>query len=364
VVNANGTLGQQVTIDFSADTLSVNGGAATAFTPANFLASLNTALGGTATASFNNGALSLSATAAGSGVAIQDDPTTPSQDGGQGFSQFFGLNDLITSSTIANFNTGLKATDASGFTPGGTITFQIGDSTGTPVGNITVAVPPAGSPTVQDLVNALNSNAGGVGQYGSFSLNSNGALTFTPNSPGTTLSVVSDNTQRGPGGSSITQLFGIGSAQTATLATTFQVRPDIEANPQNLALGQLDLSAAAGTPVVAAGDGSGATALANVANAQTQFAAAGDFTASTTTVTQYAANLGGDLGQKASAASSASTAASAVQNEAQTRLQSIEGVNLDEELVKLTTYQQAYSAAARLVTASQNLITTLLDAIP
>ena len=79
----------------------------------------------------------------------------------------------------------------------------------------------------------------------------------------------------------------------------------------------------------------------------------------TTSVAQYAANLAGAIGQQASAADSANTAATAVQTEAQTRLQSVEGVNLDEELVNLTTYQQAYNASARLIQASQNMINTL-----
>ena len=46
IVDSNSQLQQQVAIDFSADTMSVNGGAATSFTPATFLTSLNTALGG------------------------------------------------------------------------------------------------------------------------------------------------------------------------------------------------------------------------------------------------------------------------------------------------------------------------------
>jgi flagellar hook-associated protein 1 len=365
IVDANGNLTQQVAIDFTNDQISVNGGAATSFTPATFLTSLNTALGGTGAASFTNGALSISATASGSGVAIADDPTTPATDGGQGFSQFFGLNDLVTSSEITNYNTGLKPTDANGFTPGSTMTFQLANSIGTPTSTVTVAVPAA--PTMQDLLNGLNAPVGGMGQYGSFSLDSNGAMTFTPTSPGSTLSVVSDNTQRGVNGPSMSQLFGLGVTQQASRATTFQIRPDISANPMNLALAKLDLSAASGTPpqpVVAIGDGSGATALAQVANATAKFAAAGDLPAVTTSVNQYAAQLGGDLGQKASAADTAKTAATAVQTEAQTRLQSVEGVNLDEELVNLTTFQQAYNASARLVQASKDMINTLLDIVP
>lgn len=364
VVGANNQLVQQVAIDFSAGTMSVNGGAATAFTPATFLASLNTALGGKGAASFTNGALSISATTAGSGVAIADDATTPSRDGGQGFSQFFGLNDLVTSSEITNYNTGLKATDPSGLLPGGTITFQVAGASGTPIANVPITVPPTGFPTMQSLINALNAPIGGVGQYGSFSLNAQGALAFTASAPGVSLAVASDDTQRGAGGPSLSQLFGLGVAQQATRATSFQVRADIEANPSNMALAQLDLGAAAGTPVVAVGDGSGATALAQAAKAQVGFGAAGNLPGMTTTVAQYAANLAGALGQQASAASSANDAATAVQSEATTRLQSVEGVNLDEELVNLSTYQQAYNASARLIQASQNMINTLLDVIP
>jgi flagellar hook-associated protein 1 FlgK len=365
VVDSSGNLQQQVQIDFSNDTMSVNGGAATGFTPATFLTSLNTALGGAATASFSNGALSLSATTAGQGIAIQDDSTTPAQDGGQGFSQFFGLNDLISSNEITNFNTGLQLTDNNGFTPGGQMLLQIANASGTPVSQVTVTVPAAGSPTMQDLLNALNSTTSGVGQYGAFSLNSDGAMTFTPNTPGgASISVVTDTTQRGAGGPSISQLFGIGPATQANTATAYSIRSDIAANPMNMALATLNLpAAAAGDPVLAVGDGSGATALSNAANAQINFPAAGAAAATTTTITQYAANLGGDLGQQASAAQSASTAASTLQTTTQTQLQSVEGVNLDQELVNLTTYQQAYSASARLIQASKDMIDTLLDMI-
>jgi flagellar hook-associated protein 1 FlgK len=96
----------------------------------------------------------------------------------------------------------------------------------------------------------------------------------------------------------------------------------------------------------------------------TNFAAAGNMPATATSVTQYAAQLGGSLGEQASAADSANTAATSVQTETQTRLQSVEGVNLDEELVNLTTYQQAYNASARLVQASKDMINTLLDIVP
>ena len=126
IVDSSGNLQEQVAIDFTAGTMSVNGGAATAFTPATFLSSLNTALGADGSASFTNGALSIQATNSGDGVAIADNSTTPSAAGnGEGFSQYFGLNNLINSSGITNFNTGLNANDPSGFPAGQTLSLCV-----------------------------------------------------------------------------------------------------------------------------------------------------------------------------------------------------------------------------------------------
>ncbi|HEX7761396.1 MAG TPA: flagellar hook-associated protein FlgK [Caulobacteraceae bacterium] len=363
IVDSSSNLQQRVDIDFSAGTMSVNGAAGTAFTSANFLTSLNTALGGTATASFTNGALSISATTAGSGVAIADDPTTPSSKAGQGFSQFFGMNDLITSSSITSYATGLTASDPSGYTLGDTITFRISATPGSVTRDIAVAVPAGG--TVGNLISALNAQVGGVGQYGQFTLDSQGTLTFQPTTPGAvTLTVLDDNTQRGAGGPSVSELFGIGSAQRASRAGTFQLNAAVQANPMLMPLGKLNLAnAALSQPVVASGDNTGALALANAAGATMKFGAAGDLSAMSTSVTQYASLLSGSIGRKAAAADDAKTAADAVKTEANSRRSSVEGVNLDEELVNLTTYQQAYSASARLVQAVKDMYDTLLTMV-
>jgi flagellar hook-associated protein 1 FlgK len=364
IVNGSGVLQHSYAVTFngaSGGTISVDGGAATAFTTNNFLTSLNTALGTNGTASFTNGALSLSTSVAGTGLAIQDSSATPTNNAGRGFSQYFGLNNLISSSAITNYNTGLTATDASGFTPGGTITLGVGDAYGNPITDVTVTMPAAG--TVQGVINALNSSATGVGLFGQFSLSSTGALTFTPTGQtGATLTVLSDTTQRGAGGPSLSQLFGIGDAQQASRTATYSVRSDIVANPSKLPLATLDLGAATtGQPVLVAGDGSGGQLLAAAGSTTQSFAAAGTAAAIATSVTQYSAQFAGSLADTASAAAQASTNATSVQTEAETQRQSVEGVNLDQELVNLTTYQQAYSASARLVTATQDLFTALIN---
>jgi flagellar hook-associated protein 1 FlgK len=358
IVDSTGHLQTQVQIDFGAQTMSVNGVPAGGFTASTFLSSLNSALSGLGTANFSNGALSISAAAPGTGVAIADDPTTPSLKGGRGFSAFFGLNNLITSPAITNYQTGLAPTDANGFTPGDTITLRLTGANNTKITDLAIPVPAGG--TVQNLIDALNAPVGGVGLYGQFNLDGAGTLTFVPSTPGaTTVSVVTDSTSRGAGGPSISQLFGLGQAQRISRIATYSVRPDIAANPATLATAQLDLFASAGQPVISPGDGSGALALSKAGSTQMAFAAAGTAGALTTTVSQYAAQFAGALGTVAAAADSANTNATAVQSEANARRQSVEGVNMDQELINLTTYQQAYSASARLVTATTAMFNAL-----
>lgn len=363
IVNTSGQLQQTVAIDFGAGTMSVNGGAATGFTAATFLASLNTALGAGGSASFTNGALSIKATAAGTGVAISDDATTPSASGnGQGFSQYFGLNNLISSNMITNYQTGLTASDPSGFPPGQTLTLRVSNGLGGQITDITVATPAGG--TVQNLIDALNSSSTGIGLYGQFSLDSSGALAYAPNAAGgANISVVKDATQSSVGGQSVSQLFGIGAVQRGARTDSYSVRSDIEANPAKVAFATLNLGAAAGQPVLALGDGSGALRLAQSGAATMTFAAAGGLATTTTTISQYASKFAGVLGGQASAAAQASTNAQSVKTQADTRRQSVEGVNLDQELVSLTTYQQAYNASARLITASQDMFTALLNMV-
>jgi flagellar hook-associated protein 1 FlgK len=360
VVDSNGNMVRQVAVDFTNGLMTVNNGASTVpFTSTNFLTALNTALGGAATASFNNGALSIASSTAGNGVAIGDDPTTPARRNGVGFSQYFGLNNLINSTGVTNYQTGLQPGDASGFPAGQTLTFRIANANGSPVTDVTVTTPGG---TVQNLLNTLNASPGGLGFYGQFSLDSAGALTFAASPQGSaSLSVVSDQTQSLIGGVSLTQLFGIGDAQRASRTNTYSIRSDIQANPGDLALATLNLTAAAaGQPALSVGDGSGGRLLAAAGATTVNFGAVGDMMAMSTTVNRYAALLGGQLGNDATAAATASTNAQAIQTEADTRRQSVEGVNLDQELINLTTYQQAYTASARLITASQQMFTSLI----
>jgi flagellar hook-associated protein 1 FlgK len=357
VLNASGVVQRRVDVDFTAGTMSVDGGAAAAFTPATFLAGLNTALGGVGSASFSAaGALTLSASGS-NGLAIDEGTSAKA---GRGFSAFFGLNDMIRSTGITNYDTGLTPADAHGFTAGQQISFQVADSTGSPVRNLTVTVPAGG--TMGNLLTALNDNVTGVGLYGQFSLDANGALTFASSSTlNATLSVTNDTTQRGAGGPSLSQLFGLSTTERTSRAGRFAVDQTLISNPAKLALGKLDLTVAAGQPAVSGGDGRGALALSTAGDVATNFQPAGTLGAVTMTVSRYASEFGGSIGRDAAAADTRRTSAEAVQTEATSRRQSVEGVNLDEELVRMMTYQQAFSASARMIQASDDLFKVLMN---
>ena len=358
VTNAAGVIQARADIVFSGATMTVNGAAAT---PANFLSVLNTQLGGAATASFTDGRLTVAATGA-NGVAVADAAASPSAKAGRSFSHYFGLNDLVSSDRPAFYDNGLTVASPHGFTAGETLTFRFTGETGSRLRDLQVAVP-AGA-TVGGLVAALNDPATGIGRFGSFSLAADGSLSFTGfGNPAPTMTVLEDRTTQVPSGVSVTELFGIGGGVRASRADGFALRADIRQSPSRLALAQLNLSAPVGTAALSTGDGRGALALADAGERAANFQAAGGSSGGLISVSRYAAELSGEIGGKAAAAKSRMETANALYTEAGARQTAHEGVNLDEELVLMTTYQQAFNASARLIQAAKDMYDTLMGMV-
>ena len=229
ITSPAGVIQGRADIVFSGATMTVNGAPAT---PADFLTVLNTQLGGAATASFAGGKLSVSANAP-NGVAVADDPNSPSAKTGRGFSHYFGLNDLISTDRPAIYESGMTVASQHGFTPGETLTFRFTGERGSKLRDIQVAVPAGG--TVGDLITALNDPATGVGRFGSFALGTDGSLRFTGSgSPPPAMSVLEDRSVQVPSGVSLTELFGIGGGVRASRADGFSLRTDIRQSPAKL----------------------------------------------------------------------------------------------------------------------------------
>ena len=365
IVDSSGTLVSKIAIDFDNLTMSVNGGAATSFanTVGGFTSALNTALGANGTASFANGKLSLTASTSGNGLVFDEPSAGGSLRGDKAFAHFFGLNNLISSTTPTSPASGIKGTDANGFTAGDTFTLALSDGNGKPLSTKTISIP---SGTFDDIISAMNDNSTGFGIYGTFSLNSDGSLKFTQSNGGTDYSfnMIDDSENRGTTSVSLGEMLGFSDEARNSIAQSLSVNSKIATNPSALALATTDLTSTnVGSIALGKSDSSGAQALFNASAVKLNFSTSPlSGSKSTMTLSDYMSSVAGDIGTRASNAETAATAAASFKTDAKTRLANTVGVNLDEELVKMTQFQQAYSASARMLKAAVEMFHTFLDA--
>jgi flagellar hook-associated protein 1 FlgK len=360
IVGLDGRLVRKVEVDFSTPgQISVDGGPATA--RSNFLTAVNAALGADGSLAFTGGVLSFQANGATNGVVVAEG-SPASANAGRGFSHFFGLNDLVRSDRIAQLETGLRAGDAHGFGGAGqSLTFRLTNPAGARVRDLTVAVPATGD--VTGLLALLNDPTTGVGRWGTFDLDAQGVVAFTPN-PGTDLrlSVIEDKTSN-PQGVGMAEFFNLGDGARMSRADGFSIRTDVARDASRIALAKFDTAAAVNGVALSRGDGRGALALADAGQRTTQFAEAGGAAGGSLSVARYAAELAGDVGQRAAAHGQRKEATEALLKEAKDRRASFEGVNLDEELIKLTTFQQAFNASSRMIQAAREMYDVLLNMV-
>lgn len=350
VVDAQGQLVQQVNIDTS-----------TLATVGDLVTAINAGLAGSATASFVNGSLSITATNASNGVATLQDPSSPALRGGRGLAQAFGLNNLITADSPSSFATGMQSANAHGLTAGGQADFVLRGANGAILTSFSYTV--SGS-TVGNLISSLNTAANG---YATFSLDSNGTMQMTPAGAytGARLELANDTTSRGATGVSMSTFFGLGTAMRQNQAMSLAVRSDIAQNTSKMALARLELTGAsvAGNVVLGAGDNRGALGLAAAADALHSFGTAGGLSSGTQTLNSYISQISGLQADLASSAEEERLNRMSIQEEVASRRDSAEGVNLDEELANMMMFQQAYNASARMMGVAREMFQTLLEAV-
>jgi flagellar hook-associated protein 1 FlgK len=326
----------------------------------DFETQLNSAMGADGQVSFANGQLQIEASVPGTGVAIRDDATSPALRAGKGFSHTFGLNDLVTHGSPLSYATGISGADLHGFTEDQTITFALRNTDGTIMRRIEFEV--GAGTSIASLRNDLDAALQG---YAQTDLSPEGRLTLVPTGANVArVDVIQDTTVRGDTGLSMSQIFGLGESLPIQRSRSLSIQNDIGANPARLATAQADLAgAAAGQRVLSPGDGRGALAVEAAGTTSRRFAEAGTLTSQVTSISDYAARLAGHAGVRAEALSAARAAAASVRDEVKARRMGEEGVNLDEELIKMTTYQQAYAAASRMIQAARDLYDITLNMV-
>lgn len=366
VVDEDGILIQRLTLDFDAGAITTEPGAvgspfSMGATIGTFTAALNSALGAIApagSATFTGGVLSVNA-GGDSGLVVQQDPTDPADRAGRGFSHFFGLNDLVSRPTPIFYESGVSGGDPHGMGATGEMVFQVRDSAGRFIAQRTVSMADAGA-SWDTLLDALNDPLDGIGGYGAFGLDPvTGRMGFTP-SAGFDVKLVTDSTQRTGTGVSVSALHGLSPAATAGRAIETDVNVLVAADGARLAVGRPDLDADIGDRIIESGDNRGAAALADARDAVRRFPTAGLLSAQSTSISLYAARLGGEAGRIAADSKRSADGAEAVATAAADRRGQIEGVSLDDELIRMTAYQNSYAAAARVIQAATEMLDVLL----
>ncbi|HEY5606926.1 MAG TPA: flagellar hook-associated protein FlgK [Alphaproteobacteria bacterium] len=264
-----------------------------------------------------------------------------------GASNFLGLNDFFSSSN--DYDTYTSAQASSKTTPlgiAGTLTFR--GAFGTTNVNYLVGN------TLEDVANAITANATLAAQGISASVVTDGdgyrlriadaAGNYFITDSGTLLSNLKVQ------------------ARGANVSGDINVRSDILSNPTlvsraTLASGVL----AVGGQGVSAGDNSAVQAIANKFNEALSYSAVGGLAAGPRTFADYSSAV---LGMNATQAANAQDALQSSQflySDIKAKAESVSGVNLDEEMANLVVLQNAYAAAARVISTTSELFDVLVN---
>ncbi len=346
VVASDGKLIRKTRVDL--------GGLGAGATVQDGLDAINAGLAGAATATMSNGVLSLTAANAAQGVVVADDAGNRSDRAGVGFSQFFGLNDLIRSGTAPLAPTGFNVTDPHGFGPGESVGMEVRDTAGRVLARH--ALTGAGGPTTGALLAELNASP--LAAHGAFALDRQGHVTFSPaaGASAAKVTIVADSTDRFGTGLRFSEWSGL-SAQAGGLADS-RIAAAMAATPSRVPLARFDAAALVGAKALSAGDTRGTTAFVSQLSTVVDFTGRG-----ASTIAAFANRLIGDVGASAAGASTASQAAKARLSDSVVRRDSFAGVNTDEELALMVALKGSYNASARVVSVTAQMYDTLINMI-
>lgn len=296
-------------------------------------------------------------TATASGSTHQDAAISFDADGDgtndqtiSGFSNFFGLNDFFVDNLAENVYE--SAIQSASFSSGaGTLVFR--DSAGAMTGSPLAIT--AGS-TLEDIATAINNNIQNI------------TASVVPDGSGFRLRISHDQ------GSSYTLTQSAGTILTTInmevadvrVSGTLEVRSDIISNPGNISIGAMQWNAnlgASGEYFMSVGDDTVAQQMATLLTSNSTFNSAGGLSQLTTSFTGYATSIVARNADLAAAHKQNVEFESSLTDALQGKSDNVRGVNLDEEMSTLILFQQAYSAAARVVTVIQRMFDALDRAV-
>ena len=277
-----------------------------------------------------------------------------------GFSYFFGLNDFFVDSRLDN--TWESEVISSSFTTPSspateTLTFRDSSSAaGAVLGSVTVS----GGTSLTDLATQVTNNVANV------------TASVIPEGDSSRLRISHDNGSsltitQGSGTTANTLLTSLGLKVSETgISQVLQVRSDIQTQPSNIATGQMQWDAnegASGEYMHATGDDTIAQALSDAMTSTTAFDQAGGLAARNATFAGYAAEVLSTNASLADVNDRKLDSQKSLVESLHFKSDSVRGVNLDEEMADLLVFEQAFAAAARVISVIQSMIEALERAI-
>ena len=330
---------------------------------------INTFLGADGTATAANGVLEITVSTANRNISFRDEAAVSTlgsttadaaiefdsdANGGvdetvNGFANFFGLNDFFTDGSSGNLHE--SNVQATTFTAVGASTLRFTNAGGL----ISTLAVSAGS-SLSAIASSITNNVAGV------------TATVIPDGVGERLRIASDDgtglvvTQSA--GTLLTDI-GLHSAD-AGIASSLTVRSDIQATPNLVSRGQVQFDAdrgAAGEYFASIGDDTVAQQLTTALSDPNAFDGAGGIANISANFADYAGAIIAGNSDLASTNDRNLDFQRSLVDSLRNKSDSVRGVNLDEELADLILFEQAFSAAARVIGVIQNMFDALDSAI-
>ncbi len=270
-----------------------------------------------------------------------------------GFANFFGLNDFFIDALASNnYQSDVMA---AGFTTSAT-TLRFVDGTSTlpldpgGAGDVTLAI--AAGSTLQDIAVAITDNVADV------------SATVIPDGSGFRLRIAHDDgIDLEVISTAGTLLATLGMHRTETAASTsLDVRSDILNSPSKISSGAIQWDSTIGVSgeyMTSFGDDTTIQALAEQFDTTTTFKAAGGLGEMSTSFSQYSAAIVSRNASLASANEEQRVIDDGLSRSLKYKSDTFRGVNLDEEMANLILFEQAYAAAARVISVIQSMFDVL-----
>lgn len=272
----------------------------------------------------------------------------------QGFSSFFGLNDMFVKQTgdsiydskVVNANANLGVNEM-------TIWSFSDSSNGFNFGTITISP----NDSLSDIVNSINENT---------ALNGSMRASLVPNGSGYMLRIENLNGDQleitETQGNNLLGRLGMSPSYVNT-AQTIEVQENLMTDPGLISASSPSFDTSTGKYVMSPAANNIANSLAQVFTSSITFKQSGTIAQTQTTLANYASTFVGNIASQTSTMESSLAYQQELTTSLATKEATVSGVDLDEELGQMIIFQQTYAACAQAFTASKEILDMLLSIV-